>query len=257
MQDGMNTAAQQNGQAYPPGTAGWPPVATQLPLKPSHYLFGATLIAGLFYLLNIGAAYLDATTTGLVKRLAEFFLLNAEKNFPTLFNFGLILVNAMFCSILALAAFAENNHWRWYWVGLALILMFLSFDEAAQIHERFAPLGAYFVEADGIFRFSWVVPAAPAVLLCGLVFLRFVLSQPRRIMLLMILFGAIYLGGAIGIEMASAFHVETGGEYGSFTYHLIAGVEEVVEMFGMALFGYTLMELYNLNLKARRPATTE
>lgn len=254
MQDRSETAVQQGGCALPSYLESWNSSGTTLPIMPKHYLLGATLIAGMFYLLNIGAAYLDATTTGPVKRLAEFFLLNAEKNFPTMFNFGLILVNVVLCSIIALVAFASEGRWRWHWAALALILMFLSFDEAAQIHERFAPLGAYFVEAEGIFRFSWVVPAAPAVLIGGLLFFRFVLSQPRHISNLIILSGLVYLSGAIGMEMASAYHVENGGEYGSFTYHLIAGAEEVIEMFGMALFSYALMNLIDLEISARQPA---
>jgi hypothetical protein len=155
-------------------------------------------------------------------------------------------VNIVLASMLALRAFTRNAAWKWHWAFLAMIFAYLSYDEAAQIHERFAPLGAYFVEAEGIFRFSWVVPVAPVVLFVGIAYLKFVFSQPRQVMMLMILSGAIYVSGAIGAEMAGAYYVETMGDYGSFTYYLIAGAEEVVEMTGMALFGCALMMLLEL-----------
>jgi hypothetical protein len=216
------------------------------PISPETYLALMLFFAAVFYFGNIGAARLDATASGPIKHAAEFFLLNAEKNVPTLFNFSLIVVNIVLLSMLTLRAFAGRDGWRWHWAVLVAIFIYLSYDEAAQIHERFAPLGAYFVEAEGIFRFSWVVPVAPVVLFAGLAYLKFVLDQPREIMMLMILSGTVYLCGAIGAEMASAFYVENFGDYGSFTYHLIAGAEEVVEMAGMALFGYALMKLLEL-----------
>ena len=52
--------------------------------------------------------------------------------------------------------------------------------------------------------------------------------------------GAIYIGGAIGMEMLGGYFVEVYGQK-SFVYFLISTIEEFLEMFGIAVFIYALL----------------
>lgn len=216
-----------------------------LPITPGQYLKFVLAMTALFFVINFIAAIVEANATGLPELIARGFLLETERSLPTLFNFGLIIANVTLLTMNAVYAFNEGNKWRWHWFLLSLIFVYLAFDEAARIHERFSEIGAMFVVPEGIFRFAWIVPIIPVVIVAGLFFLRFVLSQPNEIMVLMILSGLIYLSGTIGMEMVGGLLIQSGVELGSFGYHIVTGVEETVEMAGMSLFGFTLIKLLN------------
>jgi hypothetical protein len=236
-----------------PSTAGR---FTVLPFGPGQYLKLVLACVALLFAINCIAAYLDGNATGAVKLLSRAFLLEAERSFPTMFNFGLILVNVVLLSLNAQQAFATMGRWRWHWLCLSLIFMYLAYDEAARIHERLSEVGAYFVAAEGIFRFSWIVPVVPVVALVGFAFLRFVLNQPGDIRALMILSGATFLAGAVGMEMVAGVYITSNDAYGSFSYLIIAGIEETLEMIGMALFGYTLIRRLNQRTEHPLPAAS-
>jgi hypothetical protein len=223
------------------------------PFPPAAYLRLNISIIGVLFLLNGLAAYVMNTDQGApLARACEFFLLDAEKNLPTMFNFGIILMNVILLGLISNRAFAEGERWRWHWTLLCLIFMFLSYDEAAQVHERFTEIGRQMVGSSGIFRFAWFVPIAPIVLVVGIGFLRFVLNQARGVAVLMVLSGVIFISGTIGFEMVGGAYVNAYDAYGTLPYFIISGVEEVLEMFGMALFGYTLLLI--LRSPVSRPA---
>ncbi len=174
------------------------------------------------------------------KQVARMFILDEEANFPTLFNFVLLVGNAMLLTRIGLGALATGDRWWRHWMGLGVIFVYMSYDEAAQMHEQLMPIFDRLVQADGVLYFSWVIPGALFFLAVGLAYARFVFALPRTIMVLTILGGALYVSGALGTELiggdyASRFGMETRA------YLLIASVEETLEMLGLIVFGYGLM----------------
>ncbi|HEX6144165.1 MAG TPA: hypothetical protein VFZ01_15720, partial [Geminicoccaceae bacterium] len=87
------------------------------------------------------------------------------------------------------------------------------------------------------------------VVIFGLIYLRFLLALPRRTQSLFLLAGALYLGGAIGIEMLAwhyryPLHAPDPTDWeGSkdIVWALLSHLEEVLEMVGVAIFLYALL----------------
>jgi uncharacterized membrane protein len=59
---------------------------------------------------------------------------------------------------------------------------------------------------------------------------------------LFFLSAGLFLAGTLGLEMAGGRYVEMHGN-GTFTYALIATVEETLELIGLVVFLYALMAL--------------
>lgn len=80
----------------------------------------------------------------------------------------------------------------------------------------------------------------------GLAYLRFVLGLPYKTKILIIVSGAIYVGGAAGFEFIEGyFHATSGSQ--SVMYKLFHSTQEILEMVGIILFNYTLLDYLSLN----------
>ena len=78
---------------------------------------------------------------------------------------------------------------------------------------------------------SWAYPASVFVFLLGLTFIPFLLSLDKRLALLFLISGAIYVSGVVGVEILSEDMDEDSMAYGFAT-----AVEEGMEMLGAWLF---------------------
>lgn len=94
---------------------------------------------------------------------------------------------------------------------LALIFLYLSFDEAAGIHELTGPLLKKVINTKGLFNFAWVILGIIMVFIFVVAYRRFIKSLPPKTRNLFIKAGITFVGGAIGMEML-------GGWYGRVTW---------------------------------------
>lgn len=78
------------------------------------------------------------------------------------------------------------------------------------------------------------------ILILALFFLGFLLRLPSCTRRFFLGAGAIYLGGAIGVEMIGGYYAEVYG-FDSLEYQLIAHAEESLEMAGIIVFIYALL----------------
>jgi len=167
----------------------------------------------------------------------DLFSVNAEETIPTWYATLLLFGAAV---LLALIGRAHSTDRR-YWLGLAVIFLYLSVDEGAVIHEMLTdPLQAAF-DTSGYLEFAWLIAAIPLVLLVGLLYLRFVLRLPGRTRSLFIVAGGLYIGGAVVVEAFSANRYAIGGGV-TYAYLAIASIEECAEMLGVILFIYALLD---------------
>jgi hypothetical protein len=93
----------------------------------------------------------------------------------------------------------------------------------------------------GSLHYAWIIPAGICVALFVLGYLRFLAKLPAKTRRLFLLAGAIFVGGALGIEAVSGKHASLHGEQ-NLTYHLIIAVEELFEMAGVVVFIYALLD---------------
>ncbi len=167
------------------------------------------------------------------------FNLDGEMNVPAWYSSSTLLLCSILLGLIANHKMREGDGYSLHWVGLALIFVFLSLDEAIMVHERFnAPMGHLWGGTRGVFLFPWVIPYMIVVALFLLVYWKFIIDLNPTIRKLFLMAGAIYVGGAIGIEMITAFYVDVYGR--DLTYSLLATIEEVGEMLGIVIFIYAL-----------------
>lgn len=166
-----------------------------------------------------------------------FLSLSYEQNLPTWYASGLLLCCALVLAAIAREAALTGASHRWHWRGLAATFLYLSLDEAVGLHEH---LGEG-LELPGVLYFSWVVPAAVAVGVFGLLYLPFLAHLPARPRWQFLAAGAIYVTGALGMELPLGYWTERHGN-DNLVYALIDLVEESLELLGVSLFLVALVE---------------
>lgn len=177
----------------------------------------------------------------LLDLLMSAFYMDAEGNIPAHLNALLLFISAVLLSMIGAWKYASKDKFRFHWFGLALIFLFLSFDEAAALHERLIKPMRAIAGADGFFYFTWVIPGLIAVALFGLLYLIFFLQLDKKFKILFLLSLGVYIGGVIGGEMVSGYFAANLGQK-NFTYAVVASIEESIEMIGCSLIIYSLLE---------------
>lgn len=121
------------------------------------------------------------------------------------------------------------------WYCLAVIFVGLSIDEAASFHEILGTPLRNALGTGGLLYYAWVIPGAIFALTVAIAYIPFLLALPRRIAAGFVVAGAIFVGGAIGLELFEGYLADNGA-VDSAAYMALVIVEEGMEMTGIALF---------------------
>lgn len=184
----------------------------------------------------------------LIDQMMNNFYLDYEGNVPTYTNALLLFIPSLLLAGISIWKSAIHDKFRFHWIGLAIIFFILSVDEMASFHEKLIkPMRAAF-GAEGIFYFAWIIPGIIAIALFGLTYLMYFLHLEKKFKLLFFFSLAVYLSGVIGGEMISGYFAANLG-IKSYTYAVVASLEESIEMFGCSLIIYSLLEYIKHNLK--------
>lgn len=172
----------------------------------------------------------------------RMFDVGGEANLPSWYTTGLWLLAGAVAWCYSLVA-AARRPWRL----LAVVCVVLSADEAAQFHEQLNlvgnELGAEMFS--DVLRYPWLLPGIVVALLVAAAFVRPIWSLPFPQRVLVIVSGALFVGGAIMVENLGAF-ASRGGEVG-MRYVVLTALEEALEMTAVALFACTLMTLMTVD----------
>ncbi len=163
--------------------------------------------------------------------VTHFLSLSAENNLPTWYATCLLFWCALRLFENGQSARAQAQPRALTWMLLAVVFLYMSLDEAAEIHEHLGEL----VEGHGLLYFSWVIPAFAFVLAVGAACVPFLFTLPRRTRYRFIAAGALYVGGALGMELPLGLWVEQHGD-DNFTYAALDLLEETLELLGASFF---------------------
>lgn len=223
------------------------PRSTALQLSPLLVLRIAALVIAVFasiqIFLIINQFWLRADNV-VTRMLAYFFDVNTEKAVPTYFSFLLLFAAAVLLFFIWHMQRTEAKGNRIAWLALALGFFFLSFDEVLMFHETYGRTAGTYLLRKTNFSDSylvWTLPYAVAGLLTGIIFLRFVCSLPARTKMLFFVAGFLYVGGAVGMEILGGWMVELQNGF-NLAYRICECLEEVMEMSGVALFVFALLD---------------
>jgi hypothetical protein len=209
------------------------------------FLLVLASIAGQFSKLVLGHDYL--------KGLVPLFYLDAEQNNPTYFSVLLMLFAALLLAVIAVLNGKQRIPHVSKWAILSFGFLLMAYDEAFQIHEMLiSPVRTLIGNSNlGIFYFAWVIPGIALVLVLGLSFVSFLLHLPATTRFRFLMAGTLYIGGAIGVELIGGRHAELYG-HENWTYTMIVTVEESLEMAGLIVFIWALLNYCADNYKEVR-----
>lgn len=171
-----------------------------------------------------------------VTLLIPVFDLDTERNLPTLVEVALMLAAAGLLAAAALRARTAADGTAAGWWILAASFVLLAVDEAWSFHERLV------APSDGLLRaalprflsLSWVVPGMVGAAAVLVVLLRFLLRLPRMLAGRLLVAGMVFLGGAIGMEIAGTAYMLR-PHPSMLVFSMLTTLEESMEMSGVIL----------------------
>jgi hypothetical protein len=214
----------------------------RLELEPRRVL---AWLLGIIALLVLGHALVTVAEFGFghdhvmgFRRLLDF---DRELAIPAWYSSLLFLLPGLLGFAIARLRRHAGDRFHAHWLVLGLIFTFLALDEATAVHEQFIGHFREQFSTSGALLHAWIIPYGIAVIALGVLYLPFLRALPRRTRVLMIGSAAIFLAGAIIMEMAGGYAWDRHPVRGIPIIAIMA-VEETLEMTGLAFFSYTLLD---------------
>jgi hypothetical protein len=186
-------------------------------------LYAVAVVAGLGLVVEVWHA---RASNDVVEALLPKLSLSYESNVATWLSSSVLLA----CAVVAAAIARDRPAWHRHWWGITAMLAWMSLDEAAELHEHLGGL----IGTSGVLYFDWVIPAAGVVAVVALIYWPFVRALAPATRTRLLIAAAIYVGGALVMELPLGWWTETRGSEG-LGYGLIDWVEETMEMVGASL----------------------
>lgn len=178
--------------------------------------------------------------------------LSYEENIPTYYSAVLLLFASAMSALLAADTRRQSRRDSIAWWGLCAGFFYISVDEVLQFHERW---GAS-IHTSGVLHFSWVIPAGGVLVVLAALYAPFLYRMAPRLRYRILLAGAVYVIGAVVLELPLGAWTEEKGEK-NLEYALIDWLEETLEMTGIALYLLTTFDLLaarSVSLRFAAPA---
>ncbi|MBN2403138.1 MAG: hypothetical protein JXN64_12150 [Spirochaetes bacterium] len=183
--------------------------------------------------------------------LGTMFNFFYERNFPTYFSLFLLLFSSCLLSIIFYIKFNNFDKFRFHWGFLALIFLYLSFDEGMEIHEQLSePVQRMLNILPGSLEYwGWIIPFSILALIFALCYIPFFFHLNKRFRIYFFLSALIYIFGTIGFEFIEGFYSIPFADKHDLNYiinstpfFILVTIEELLEMGGIIFFVYTLIE---------------
>jgi len=157
--------------------------------------------------------------------LRQIFDVDEEDSFPTWYSGSALLLASFVLWVNARARRHDGDKLHWHWQGLAVGFLMLSVDEIAGVHETL----------NSLTEISWAIPGGIIAAFVGGVYLGFLFQIDRRTAIRFVVGGALFVGGAVGVELATESYAEN-DRLDTLAYNLWTAVEEGMEMAGVLVF---------------------
>lgn len=178
-----------------------------------------------------------------------FFSVSSEGKLPTWFSAATLLFCGALLGLIAISAYRERDPYRLHWLGLSALFLYMSFDEATEVHEMLGPLATSALGISSAVLSGWVVPAAICLGVLSVLYVSFVAHLAPRSRMLFLGAGAAYVFGALGMELAG--NAYTASNPRDLGYGILATVEEIFEMGGIVMFVYALLDYLGTGARQR------
>lgn len=188
------------------------------------YLAVLLVLSIVLVLIHLGLYLYHYQVEELPWLLRQLFDLDEENNIPTWYSSFLLANNAFFLFVFSCQ---ESLNRRMYWKLLAIGFLILSLDEVAGMHET----------VNTAIETNWAIFGMILVLIVGVFFVPFLLSLPRHLSSMFVAAGAVYISGALIMEL-----IGEDMDADSLLYAFTVSLEEGMEMIGAWLFLFVLVK---------------
>ena len=165
----------------------------------------------------------------------KMFWLDTENNLPTLYQSLALGFAAALMFVVARVSPGLPPADRTRWRVLASVFVFLALDEILRFHETVGDTSSFHFGAAGL---AIYVPVAVLLVLYWIPLLRRLDGRLQRVLLVA---AVLYVGGAGCIEVASQLYAGVAGK-ATPLYVVLATLEETMEMAGIAVLVYALLD---------------
>lgn len=155
------------------------------------------------------------------------FDLDEEESFGTWFSSGILMMSALLLAHQARVLRVKREERHQWWLVLAIGFCFMSVDEVVGMHEFMNSMMG---------ETPWTVVGFPILVVVGLAYLPFLWHHRERTGRLFLLAGAIFGGGAVGVE-----HF-TDADLNLLHYNMWTALEEGMEMLGVIVLIYAILD---------------
>jgi hypothetical protein len=184
---------------------------------------------------GLAAAYVPEAPSRVLRTVRRFFDLDSEANIPVWWQTAQLLAASALLAVIARSSGSDAARWR----ILAVLFLAFSVDETSQLHEAVGNQLRRLLPTHGLLYCTWVIPGAAFVATVGISYWRFVWRLPALLRRRLLVAAAVYVGGALGVELFEGYVEERWGP-GPLKAGL-AILQETMEMFGIALFIHALL----------------
>jgi hypothetical protein len=179
-----------------------------------------------------------------VARVMARFDLGHEPSLPAFFSSVVLLLNGAMLILISRAKRQHDQTYVVHWLLLGIIFIALSIDETVMFHEMIDKLIGFAVQTSGFLSLPWVIVGGAFALLVFFSYANFLLHIRRRSALLFVASGALYVGGAVGMEVIAAGVIDQ-HSVESIYHTIVQTIEESLEMAGAILFFYALGDYWS------------
>ncbi len=165
---------------------------------------------------------------------------DSADSLPSFFQTTSMLLSTLWLWLITKVKQTRGDEFTNYWRGLTITFFLLALDETTNLHTMTAKPLRELLQASSFLHFTWVVWGIAGTLVFAAAYFKLLRSLPTAMRNQLLCAGAIFLSGAVGLEMI-------GGQlqtiYGAESAAVAAGVivEGVLEMLGILLFNATLL----------------
>ena len=182
-----------------------------------------------------------------VTKLMGIFDPVKEASITTVFAMLNLLISSILLFVIYLNRRKLQRTGSRYWLILSIIFFALSIDEVAQLHERsgnmIADMDAFSSQVHESFNPDFVFTGFFA-LVVFVAFIPFLWQLTRRTFVLFLVAGGIFVSGALLLELVELFLLQQKiADEGDALLVIRSIVEEVCELYGIAIFNFALFDL--------------
>ena len=199
-----------------------------------------TVLGAVGELARLFAADERHPTVRVLRVLRRYFNPSAEQTVGAWLTASVLLACGLLLFAVAAGARTAGGRYGGRWRALGAIFVFLSADEAIALHEQLGDWIAGRIRTGGPFLWAWVIPYAAFALAVAAAYLPLLRDLPRADRRRFLAAGALYVGGALVLEMVQA-GITDARDRGGGPVAVLALGEEAAELVGAILFLHALL----------------